>query len=180
MLDNDIWRHLIPVFAAGFVRAGRDDVTVKQGYQPETIGANQGPTLYLAKLFDRRIGHVKRKDEEFNPVTGLITHEERQWYESTFQAMAIYPQIAADETGWTPSDLANIGAAIIQSDEAITALRAVGLGVLRVAEVRNPRFTNERDQFDAAPSFDFILAHEQVTLTTTPAAIATELRVERV
>lgn len=176
MLDNDIWKALIPIIKAGFVGQDQPDVAVKQNYQPERTGADSGPTLYLVKLFDRRLGSPQRSTAPDPDAPLGVIRREVQWYESTFQATGIFKQTAEDTDGLTASDVANLGAAIMQMEATMDALRAAGLAVLRVTTVRNPQFVNGGDEFEASPSFDFILTHEQITLSKTAAAASTDFR----
>ncbi len=59
-------------------------------------------------------------------------------------------------------------AAIIQSDSARKTLLMQGVGILRVTDVRNPYFTDDKDNFEASPSFDFVLTHRQTRMSTDP------------
>jgi hypothetical protein len=54
------------------------------------------------------------------------------------------------------------------------------LAVLRVTDVRSGKIVNGEDQFETVPSFDLVVLHEQVTVTTTPAALFKALAVKRV
>lgn len=179
MRDLELFTAVRAVMLAGYVAQGRGDVAVKQSYQPTTIGADEGPTLYLSKLFDRPVGHPHRVTSP-DPDTLEMILTETQVQERHFQATAVY---RPNETGagWSASDIANAGRAWLGSDRARGLLLAEGLGILRVAQVQNPKSLNGAEQYEAFPSFDFVLIDEDVLITGLPAIVGTpELRVARV
>lgn len=163
--------------------AGLVDVPVIQFDPLTTQGRPSGPTVLFQKTGgDRRYGWTKREDVPDPDVAGQMIHRETQFYESTYQFEAVGPSAQPGVTlpTATPSDLVNRAAAVAQSDAFMAALRVAGLAVLRVTDVRNPFMQNDRDQFEAVPSFDLVVTHEQIMLSTTPAAVVGELRMARV
>jgi len=166
---------------AGLVANG-SAATVTQFNPLTTQGRPNGPAVLFQKIGDRRYGWTKREDapDEDNP--DLMVHRETQYYESTYQFEAVGPSAQPGVTlpTVTPSDLVNLAAGIAQSDAFMALLRLAGLAVLRVTDVRNPFMQNDRDQFEAVPSFDLVVTHEQIMLSTTPAAVVGELRMARV
>jgi hypothetical protein len=50
---------------------------------------------------------------------------------------------------------------IMQGSQFIEALKAQGFGIMRITDLRNPYFKDERDQFQASPSFDFTLSYNR-------------------
>jgi hypothetical protein len=183
MTDNELLTAVIATLRVGYANLTTDyGVTVQQSYQPTHQGMPFGPTLTLHKIGDRRYGFLKRRDV-YNAmhVPADFDHEEVQQYETTFQASGIFEQTASDTTGWTASDVANYGAAILQSDWGRLELQKSGIGILRVTDVRNPPMpTNQADEFEFVPNFDFVLTHKQTIVTATPAVTAEELRIRRV
>jgi len=183
MDDRSLYTALIAVIRSGMDTAA-DVLEIAQSNQLRAAGRPITRALLLDKVGERRYGHVKREDVPDPDDPLLMIHRETQIYETRIQmgALAKPPpvrgEIPADEP--SASDLLNRAAAVLQSDVTIAALRAAGIGVLRILEVRNPVFRNDQDQFEASPSFDFILTHDQVTVTTTPAAIVGELVVASV
>lgn len=166
---------------AGLVANG-SAAAVIQFDQPTAQGRPSGPAVLFQKLSDRRYGWTKREDVPDEDDPDLMVHRETQYYESTYQFEAVGPSAQPGVTlpTATPSDLVNLAAGIAQSDAFIATLRAAGLAVLRVTQVRNPFMQNDRDQFEAVPSFDLVVTHEQIMVSTTPAAVVGELRMARV
>lgn len=181
MYDNELIKELIVVLKAGLTASGLSSVAVKQSFQPTNQGANSQPTIYLFKIGNKRVGFLKRESEWIiNPAPARMRHEERQWYETTFQISALSIQNPSDSTQRTASDLCNIASAILQGDTGREALQKKGIGMLRVTDVRNPYFLDDKDRFEASPSFDFTLTHEQVIISTDPVVETFEFNVERV
>jgi len=157
-------------------------VSVVQANQPTIEGREDGPAVLLYHIGDRRYGWTKRQDtpDLIDPL--VMVHTETQFYETRIQVGALGPQPSATQVPptTTASDLVNTAAGILQSDAAIAALRVSGLAVLRVTDVRAPYMQNDRDQYEAVPSFDLVVTHEQVMVSTLPAAVVGELRMARV
>lgn len=183
MNDLTLFTAVRTVLLSGLAANGYATVPVVQLDQPTLQGRPDGPALLFQKLpGDKRYGWVKREDTDDPDNPAQMIHRETQFYETTLQIEALGPQPVpgAALPSSTASDLVNLAAAILQSDAAIASLRAAGLGVLRVTQVRNPFMKNDRDQYEAVPSFDLVVTHEQVMLSTTPAAQVGELRMARV
>lgn len=179
MLDNQIFINIIAALKAGLLAQSITDVVIKQNFQPVQQGANIGPTLYIHKLGDHRYGWLERTDV-WDQDLATIVHTERQLYESMFQITALSIQNPALITQKTASDLANIAAGIMQSDVTRQTLTNQGLNIYRITDIRNPYFVDDKDRFEASPSFDFTLQHEQVIISTTPAVDEFTLDIERV
>jgi hypothetical protein len=97
-----------------------------------------------------------------------MVHTELQYFETIFQMSALVLQEPKYPALPTASDLVNEVASIMQSDNTRVILNASGVGILRVSEVLNPYFVDDRDNFEASPSFDFTLVYENTRLSTTP------------
>lgn len=106
--------------------------------------------------------------ESMTTAPSSMVHTETQNYETTFQLSALATQNPATPSQYTASDLVNLCAYILQSNTAIATFEAQNVGILRVTEVRNPYFMDDRDQWEASPSFDFTLTHQQAITTSTP------------
>ena len=167
MLDNVIFKELIQEIKTGLTSLGLPSVGVKRSYQPTQQGTNSAATVYVFKLFDERMGSAAVMDiwDEDNQEE---VHTETQQYVTHYQVSALVRENPADTTGLTASDLCNYVSAILQSRSSISALQSKGLGVLKVNQIRNPYFVDDKGQNEASPSFDFQLTHKQVIITRTP------------
>lgn len=168
MFDNQIIALVIKTIIDQEAGAGLPDMPIAQAFQPTQQGVSSAPTAYLHKVGDHRLGSPYRGDV-YDPVKKVMVHTELQQYETTFQMNALSTQDPANVQQLTASDLLNLIAAILQSTATIQILNANGLGILRVTDVRNPAFTDDRDRNEYAPSFDFVIQHKQIV--TTPGVV---------
>jgi hypothetical protein len=165
MTDNQLFAFVKRLIESRLTARGLAGFVIARAYQPDQQGANTAPTIYLFKVGpDRRFGSP-RAGYAWDALAGSMVATETQVYESTFQA-SIDMLESTDPEGLTPSDAINAVAAIMQSDTAVAELQAGGVGVLRVSQVLNPYNVNDRDQFDANSSFDFVLSYERVFVGT--------------
>lgn len=118
--------------------------------------------------------------EAMTTATLTMVHTETQQYETTFQFSALATQNPATPTQYTASDVVNLIASILQSSVTIAALQAHGVGIERITDVRNPYFLDDRDRYEASPSFDVTVTHKQVVVTTTPIVRSTEIQIATV
>ena len=179
MTDNDLIKLFLPIINAGLIADGYTGVTVKQANQPTQQGVNTGPTVYFYKTGDKRYGFLGRIDE-WDTVNSVMKHTETQYYETTFQINALVLQNVNNTNSYTASDLVNEVASIMQSDQARRIMITAGVGILRVTDVVNPYFLDDRDQFEASPSFDFVLTYKQTRVTTEPVVESVVLIINRV
>lgn len=167
MTDNQLIQLFLPIIQAGLIADGFTNVITKQANQPTQQGVNSGPTVYFFKVASKRYGFLGRLDQ-WDSVSTTMVHTESQYYETTFQISALVRQLPTTPNQYTASDLVNEVASIIQSDNARDILNASGVGILRVTDISNPYFVDDRDQFEASPSFDFVLTSQASRVGTTP------------
>lgn len=167
MLDNQLIALILQVLNAGSTSAGAAGLLIKQAYQPTNQGANSAPTAYLHKLFDERIGSPYRSDK-WDAVHSVMVHMETEQYGTHFQLSSLATQSPSDVNSLTASDILNSCAYILQSDSAIQAFQAVGVGIQRITNVTNTPFLDDKNRWEYQPSFDFIMTHKQTITTTTP------------
>lgn len=167
MQDNQIIQVFLPIIQQGLIADGYTTAIVKQAYQPTQQGRPNAPTVFFYKLGDKRYGFLNRSDV-WNPGVMQMQHVENQVYETTFQFSALVLQNPPNPNAFTASDLVNDVAAILMSDNARTTMFNAGLQMLRITEVRNPYFVDDHDQFEASPSFDLVITHNQTRNSINP------------
>lgn len=163
MLDSELIALLVSIINTGLTAQGITGITVVQKDQPTQQGVPQSPTVFLTKMTDHRYGFLNSKTS-WQPLDSKEILTEKQWYESTFQVDALYVQDPA-VASLTASDLVNIVAGIMQSAATRQTLKNNNVGILRIQDVRNPAFTDDKQRFEYIPSFDFTVTHERITLT---------------
>lgn len=164
MLDNELFTLLIDILARGEIVANLPPIAIVQAYQPTQQGIGSTPTAYLHKVSDHRLGFPYRADT-WDPVIGQLVHLEVQDYETTFQLSALSTQKPATPMQLTASDIVNQMAYILQSSSTIEKLNAQGVGMLRIQDIRNAPFLDDRDRFEFSPSLDFTVQHKQIVTT---------------
>lgn len=179
MRDNDLIRVFLPIINSGIAAAGLTGVTIKQANQPTAQGANTNPTIYFFKVSDHRYGFLDRRDV-WDEINEVMIHTEVQQYETVFQFSALVRQNPRTPVNYTASDLVNECAAILQSDVAMTQLFQNDIGILKITDIRNPYFTDDRDQYEASPSFDVTFTHKQTRVSTVPVIESVEYNVKRI
>jgi hypothetical protein len=175
LLDNQLIALVISTLISGEATAGIPGTPVKQAFQPTLQGVNTQPTAYLYKICDRRYGYLMRQNV-WDTVNSVMVHTESQQYETIFQISALATQNPNTPNQYTASDICNLCAAILQSDQAIQTFQTNGVGIERITEVRNPYFLDDRQQNEACPSFDVTFCHKQTIVSTTPIIQSTEFQ----
>jgi hypothetical protein len=177
MLDNA----LINLFAtrleaaalAGGWLSGGLPYAVVQKNPPTQEGVPTAPTIFFEKLFDDVYGWPAL-DYEHNvavpPATqGTFTDTENQWCETTFQVSALVIQDPNDLTIPTASDVVNYVNRFLHTRASIEYFKGSSVSMLRVTKVRNPYFEDDRNTYEANPSFDITLCHQNSIQDTVPA-----------
>lgn len=169
---------LLPLAQARLPAVG--PITLKQNYQPSQQGANSAPTFYMHKIGPmHRHGWPGRRmvwDEEAE----VLRLAQAQVYEARYQFNALIRQ-ATDSDAATASDMLDALASILNGDAVVDQLRAqYGIGVLRITDLTNPYVVNDRQQFEAEPSFDVVLTFAREVIEETPATATIELGIYRV
>ena len=167
MLDNQLIQLFLPIIKAGLISDGFTGVIVKQMDQPTQQGIPRGPTVFFQKIYDHRYGWGMTY-AKWNATASQEQNHEPQWHETTFQVSTLVVQDPKTPNAYTAADLANEVASIMQSEATRVTMMAQNVGILRVSEITNPYFQDDRDQFEATPTFDFILTHLQTRVSTIP------------
>ena len=68
----------------------------------------------------------------------------------------------------------------MQSDVFLADLRAQGVGVLRIRDIRNGYTKGDRDEFDPEPTLDAVFTHRDETIEQVRPIESFELNINRV
>lgn len=178
MTDNQLFAILFPAINSGLFARGIAGVTVMQGEQPTRQGAPTGPTVYLTKLPDVPVGHTKR-DSVWDVDASIMRHVEEQVFEANFQVTAWAIQSPTNLTALTAADIARAVRAVMQSSVVLDLLNASSVGILRVGEIRNTPFVDDKLRNEYSPSFDFTLTHTDRFVSTDNVVESVECNVIR-
>lgn len=138
------------------------DVPVVQLDQP-TQQPRGTSGVFFTNLYDVRIGW-KSSDIKYDEVNDCFLFTERQHMEALIQISVLYPFFPDKDnaiTKRTAKDIANYLAQKLNSDNSIFIFNSVGIGVLRISDIRQQSFDNDRDQFEFMPSFDLNIVYNR-------------------
>ena len=167
MNDSAIFDLVISFLDSQFAANGLTTVEVIQSYQPTQQGMSSTPIVYLHKLGDHRHGSPRRENR-WDAENSVMVYTETQVWESAFQLGALSIQDPADANQLTASDLCKIASNFLQSRAFIDLLKSSEVQILRITDVRQAYFVDDRGRHEASPSFDFTLTRKQSTITTSP------------
>jgi hypothetical protein len=182
MLDNPLITLLIAAITAGEVAAGIEGLPIAQAFQPTQEGVPTEPSAFLHKVFDHPLGMPERSDV-WDSEAETIAHTETQRYETTFQISTLAtqdPNAVDSQTQYTASDILNLVRYILQNSTTIATLQAQNVGILKIDQVRNTPFVDDRGRHEFSPSLDFVIEHVQTITSVAPIVSNVEIQLDRV
>ena len=150
--------------------------TVKQGNQPRQVGTLSTPEVTFFHISTVPVGWPERKDE-WDQENERLIHKEIQNLESRWQMGAVIPQVVTDSTLPTAADYLRVCVAIFQSNATLKTLVAQDVGIQHISLVRSVWYVDDKGQNAESPSFDVILAHQDIFITETPVITAFKLQI---
>ena len=184
--DFQIAELIINVLRTGLDALGLNSVLIKQLYQHRQVGIEQSPTLYFFKVVAPRYGYPGRQDIH-DTNTNTFSHHESVWRTPTYQVSGYggytnRSQTVFDSFGFEPegsnfgrsnfgttlptaSDITEKAADVMQTSSTRLALLERNVGIIRITDVRESYFTDERQRYEQNPSFDFQLSYQHTILT---------------
>ena len=165
MTDAQLIQIFLPIIKNGLTNAGFEDILVVQNYQPTQQGISNSPTVWFNKSSSKLYGYRGYFD---SPVENSSTmkHTETQWMESIWRINALVKLNPLTPDQYTASDLAQEVAYILQSYNTVVILNTLRIGILRISDVLNPQFSNDRDQFSTFANFGFTLTYPVIREST--------------
>ena len=163
--DNSLIQIFLPIINDGLIADGFVNIVVQQSSQPTIQGINTKPSIYFSKVGSKRYGFLGRNDL-WSVVDEDMVHSEKQYYESSWQVMALVLQSPSTPNQYTASDLVDEVASVMQSDSTRDILSSNGIGILRIQTISNPYFVDDRDNFEASPVLEvtFIYLNTRVSI----------------
>jgi hypothetical protein len=166
MTDNQLIAAIISILQPPIQAQFGASMQINAKNQPTQQGVPSVGTVYIEKLFDKRYG-FEGVDFDLSalqpgmPVWTPITTTYKQLMETTIQFSALVIQDPTNISLPTASDVVNFIAMLMGTDAILAALSAAGANVERIIQVRNPYFHDDRERFEAHPSFDVVFQHER-------------------
>ena len=183
--DFDVAELIIQVLRTGLNALGLNAVGIKQLYQPRQVGIEPGPTLYFFKVVAPRYGFPSRKDR-FNTDSNSFRHTETVWRTPTYQisGYSIRTQQRFRDWGFAPtrhnfnrgnfsgtlpllsaSDIVETAADVMQTSSTRLLLLERQVGIIRITDIRENYFSDERRRYEQNPTFDFQLSYRHTLIT---------------
>lgn len=136
---------------------------VSQKEQPTQQGVTTDPQIFFEKLYDVPFGYpeVSHSINNTDPNNPQMVETELQLVETTFQVSALVIQEPSDLTIPTASDVVNLIRSFLISRQTIRLWAKQGVSLLRVTQVRNSYFEDDRHRNEASPNFDIVLTHNR-------------------
>lgn len=180
MNETRVIIELISALNAFFSFTG-DTVAVKQAYQEKfKTGPEQGAGLYLSIVGRKRYGQQRRR-KSYNETTEKIDVESSFIRLVTFQVDAVKPKVdPGDFDELTAGDLADMAADGLNMDFIREQLKATGIGIDRITEVRPAYMLDENDQHESNPSFDVTLSYRKSYNTEVNVVTSSQANLQRV
>ncbi len=174
--DNTLFALIADTLDAAAALADWNYLTVSRD-QPSPQGAVTAGTIYLERQFDDRYGWPATTNTYVPPTPntppnpqGTYTKTSKQWIEAHFQVSAMVIQNPSDLTIPTALDVVRYVAQYLNAPTIVKQLtRTNGISLLKVGIVRNPWDKDDRDIFEATPSFDLIVQYQAEIVFTVPA-----------
>jgi hypothetical protein len=161
--ENEIWKALLPIIKAGLTEF--DGLEVKRAYQGATQADGPAPRLLLYRVSSRRCGAQGKHYRQGEPELVEISTWRK---EDTFQAFALVDR-AAEDAGYTARDALEALAANLQGETALAALRAEGLGILRINDIQETPYEDASNNWRFSVSLKFTVTYTQSLEREVPA-----------
>ncbi len=168
MLDNQLITLLSTQIDAALANAGWPYI-VSQKVQPEQEGVPTTPTVFFQKLDDHEYGQ-QSSEFTYRPSPGDFEAKEMQVVVTMFQVTSLVIQNPSDLSIPTASDVLQQIKMYLQHRITMATMRAAGASLIRITDIRNPYFVDDKMRYEAHPSFDVHLQHERSVSRSIPAA----------
>jgi hypothetical protein len=168
MTDNQLIQFMATQLDAASEASGWN-YPVLQKNNPTLEGIPAAPAIFFEKLFDHAYGWPI-ESFVYNSTPDNFSDNETQLYETTFQISALVIQDPENLNLPTASDVANYVKLWLTHPVTLQQFRSQNVGLLRVTQIRNPYFEDDRHRFEAHPNFDLVLTHDNTLTLTVPAA----------
>lgn len=151
MRDNQVIIAIIAELNNQLSDNNLSDVKVKQSYQPTQQSVSEERRIFIHKITNPQVG------------SGLVYNDDKRTQQhlkrASFQFDALAQQDPSDINSLTAGDIVTIAADLLQSYDALRNLRANGVNIERVTDVRPSYFINDKDRNESSPSFDLTVTY---------------------
>lgn len=182
MRENEIFAVLFATLRACVPLRAPDGYPIEfaQSYQPSKQGVPETAVVLVRRITARRIGSLKRSSV-WDEVNERMVTTEVQQMATTFQCDALAKAPTDNDPDViTASDLVDWAAWALQSELGMRQLRAAGIGIERVTDIRFIPIIDSEDDNESDPQFDFTLTHRDIAVTYTGVVSTIDVDIHRV
>jgi hypothetical protein len=179
MNDYAIFKFIREYLLAGFALQSLPSIRVLQKNQPIGQGALLADAIYIEKIMATAYGYPEVRDD-YNIGTGKFDTTTAFMRAPTFQISGYALQDVNTVSQLTASDITELAANILQTDAAVEAFQAIGIGIERVTGIRELYFSDDKEQFEQVASFDLVLSYTKEFTIETNKLTAVEVDALRV
>lgn len=156
MTSEQLVINIRALLLAKLAEQGLPDVRVLEAYQPTSQG-REGTAIYFFEVNDNRYGWQGRRYTQ--PVDGETVGVRTEGQQ--MQTLMQFEAFAEKDFRLSAKDVLNVAAMVISSLGFIDDAQRLGIGVQRITDIRNPFFKNDKDRFEASPSFDVTFSYRR-------------------
>jgi hypothetical protein len=167
MQDNQLVELFRPIIISGLAAQGLSNVIVRRGFQSTQQGTETAPVVSYFKKSDVWYGFLGT-EINWNSGSSQLDETEDQNVETTFQINTLVIQNPVTQGQMTASDLANIVAQILSSNQSLAILKASDVGMYRITGIQNQNIIDDFGQNEFCPFFEFTLTHHRDSITHPP------------
>ena len=171
MNDNDVLEIICNALSEGLSDNGFASPFIAQSYQITHAGISSTPTWYIHKISTKKYGYPGKK-LVFNSGDNNFTQTESRLIERTYQITTTKKELASATNQPTVFDMADVAAAVIESQKFGDTIRENNMSVYRVTDIREPYFVDESNENENSANFDFTIQYcRNLTSTVEPATV---------
>ena len=181
LTENDLWAILLPLVRAAVANMEGETPRVVRAFTPD-VQHNEGtPRVALHRVASRRYGaQGTEQDWRVDAAGNGRMIETSVWRKEDTYRIYAYAERAPEDDGYTAKDLLEAVAAFFQGRQGLEALRAEGIGILRVTDITETPFLNDQERHEFGHHIDCILTYRQERERAIPVATTIERKVYRV
>ncbi|CAB4132146.1 hypothetical protein UFOVP138_59 [uncultured Caudovirales phage] len=161
MLERDLSIKLVAVLNAGLIQRGIT-APVRRAFQPRQSGTPNAAFISFYHVSTVNVGYPASSDV-YDTVAGM-TNVQTQRKESRYTIGGLAP--VSKNTDMTAADYVGIAASILQNKAAIALFAVDNIGVQHITTLNSVYFEDEKGQNEENPSFDVILSHKDVFVSS--------------
>lgn len=142
------------------------NLPVAQLNQPHQQALTSEGAIYFTFLFDHKHGWQTHKTT-FNSSRDSFDETSTQHVESRVQ-ISVLQEEEPGVIKRTAKDIAHDLSMRMATPAAVKRFRLKNVGILRITDVQNPAFVDDKERYERFPSFDVVFTHNRTVTDDVP------------